>query len=381
MNKKGFVNIVLLIIAIAAVAGISGYIVLKKQVSLPQPAPIQNPISTSTPISNPNQKPLSKISNPKNIPKTSYPISNFSISEYGWAFGDKISEININSTGPITGYEWDIKKIEGVLNDNQKSMIQDIFSEYDILHLESTKTRVVYNLVCDGGGGLSVKVEEKTIWSGGDGCGECYPKKSCEFSSKLGSLVSEIVKGTYTNVSACTAPSCFSLVASNTKNPALCSSLTGSDKEHCLSESIKQAQKPSYCFEYYKEDSAVESCLREVGKVSPEVISETTIDKLCQAKSSQPDGRWIVDSCYDSWAILLMNTKYCFKMNAYGPNGCIHSVATVKKDPEICNLIQNDSRARDACYANLAALKGDIELCKVIQWDEQRRACESALSN
>jgi hypothetical protein len=351
MNQKTFIILIIVItITIAVSTGI--YVFLNKKTVLPPESP-----------------------------KKEYSVKNFSINEYGWAFGDRISEINIQSSGPITGYEWDAKEIKGTLNDEQKTAILDLFSQYDILHLEPTKTRENPQLMCDGGGGLSVMVDDKIIWSTSDECGECYPKKSCEFAGKLRSLILEIVKSTYLDVSICTASSCISLVAKNTKNPKICSSLTGYDKEGCLSNAIKQAQKSSYCFDYYKDDRVIETCLREIGKISPSAISEDTIEELCEKQRNQKDGKWLVDGCYSSWAITLMDTKYCFKMTAQEPNGCIHSVATVKKDPAICAQITNDQRDRDGCYANQAVLKNDIELCKIIQGIEQRKLCENALRN
>lgn len=311
-------------------------------------------------------------------PKENYAFFNYSINEYSWLFGDRVSEIHIQSSGLITGYHWDAKEVKGTLNDEQKAEILDLFSQYDILNLEPTRIREDVRLACDGGGGLRVMVGDKIIWSTTEGCGECYPKKSCEFAGKLRSLILEIVKSTYLDVSMCTSPSCVSLVAKNTKDPDTCASLTGYDKEQCISDAIKQAQKPSYCFDYYGDDEAIEICLREIGKINPHVISEDLVEESCGRQQDQKDGKWLVDSCYSSWAITLMDTKYCFKMTAYEPNGCIHSVATYKKDPAICAQI-NNQHDKDSCYANQAALRGDIELCNLIQGDGQRRLCENAL--
>jgi len=79
LNQKGFANIIILIVAIVAIAGIGGYFVLNKQVPLPEPTPnpIENPNPTPTPnpIQNPNPTPISipkqpaQSQSPKNIPQ------------------------------------------------------------------------------------------------------------------------------------------------------------------------------------------------------------------------------------------------------------------------------------------------------------------------
>lgn len=60
MNQKGFANIVILIVAIVAIAGVGGYFVLNRQAPSPEPTP------TPTPITTPKQPAQSQ--SPKNIP-------------------------------------------------------------------------------------------------------------------------------------------------------------------------------------------------------------------------------------------------------------------------------------------------------------------------
>lgn len=73
MNQKGFANILILIVAIVAIAGIGGYFVLNRQAPSPEPTPtptpnpIENPSPTPTPISTPKQPVQSQ--SPKNIPQ------------------------------------------------------------------------------------------------------------------------------------------------------------------------------------------------------------------------------------------------------------------------------------------------------------------------
>lgn len=87
MNQKGFANIIILIIVVAAIAGIGGYFALSRQVPLPGATPTPTPILTSTPTpaktSNPIQNPSStpipisavtpklpvQSQSPKNIPQ------------------------------------------------------------------------------------------------------------------------------------------------------------------------------------------------------------------------------------------------------------------------------------------------------------------------
>lgn len=70
MNQKGFANIVILIIAIVAIAGVGGYFVLNRQAPSPEPTPtpnpIENPSPNPTPIPTPKQPAQSQ--SPKNIP-------------------------------------------------------------------------------------------------------------------------------------------------------------------------------------------------------------------------------------------------------------------------------------------------------------------------
>lgn len=72
MNQKGFANIVILIVAIVAIAGVGGYFVLNRQAPSPEPTPtptpnpIENPSPTPTPITTPKQPAQSQ--SPKNIP-------------------------------------------------------------------------------------------------------------------------------------------------------------------------------------------------------------------------------------------------------------------------------------------------------------------------
>src|SRR3989338_11240590 len=79
MNQKGFANIIILIVAVIAIAGIGGYFVLNRQAPLPEPMPTPNPIDnpnpTPNPIQNPNPTPISipkqpaQSQTPKNIPQ------------------------------------------------------------------------------------------------------------------------------------------------------------------------------------------------------------------------------------------------------------------------------------------------------------------------
>lgn len=66
MNQKGFANIIItiLIVAIVAAVGVGSYVFLNKKSLSPGPSPLQNPISTSTPISNSVQNPQT---NPVNV--------------------------------------------------------------------------------------------------------------------------------------------------------------------------------------------------------------------------------------------------------------------------------------------------------------------------
>ena len=79
MNQKGFANIIILIIAVVAIAGIGGYFVLNKQAPLPEPTPTPNPIDNPNPTPNPVQNPNPTLisipkqpvqsQTPKNIPQ------------------------------------------------------------------------------------------------------------------------------------------------------------------------------------------------------------------------------------------------------------------------------------------------------------------------
>lgn len=63
MNQKGFANIIILILVVAAIAGIGGYFVLNRQAPLPEPTPtpnlIENPNPTPTPTASSTSKPTS----------------------------------------------------------------------------------------------------------------------------------------------------------------------------------------------------------------------------------------------------------------------------------------------------------------------------------
>lgn len=63
MNQKGFANIIILIVAIVAIAGIGGYFVLNRQAPSPEPTPTPNPVEnpnpTPTPTANSTSKPTS----------------------------------------------------------------------------------------------------------------------------------------------------------------------------------------------------------------------------------------------------------------------------------------------------------------------------------
>jgi len=65
-NKKGFANIIILIIVVAAIAGIGGYFFLNRQALSPEPKPtpnpIEKPIPTPVPVVKPEDKKVDNIS-------------------------------------------------------------------------------------------------------------------------------------------------------------------------------------------------------------------------------------------------------------------------------------------------------------------------------
>lgn len=57
MNRKGFANILILVIVIAAIVGGVGYVVLYKQIPSPTPSPTPDPIENPTPTPTPSPSP------------------------------------------------------------------------------------------------------------------------------------------------------------------------------------------------------------------------------------------------------------------------------------------------------------------------------------
>ena len=72
MNQKGFANIIILIVAIIAIAGIGGYFVLNRQAPLPEPTPSPNLIDNSN--ATPTSTPISSSTSKSTSTSTSTPI-------------------------------------------------------------------------------------------------------------------------------------------------------------------------------------------------------------------------------------------------------------------------------------------------------------------
>ena len=108
MNQKGFANIIILVIVVAAIAGIGGYFILNRQAPLPElsptpnsienPNPIKNPEPNPTPISTPKLPVQSQI--PKNIPQAHNTFGFNSIKILAKEEGNKNVFISPSSTTP-----------------------------------------------------------------------------------------------------------------------------------------------------------------------------------------------------------------------------------------------------------------------------------------
>lgn len=179
-----------------------------------------------------------------------------------------------------------------------------------------------------------------------------------------------------------------------------CSSVS---REDCLSKLVKAVpESKTHCKEFYSDDnSAIDGCFGELGGAIKDLtVCDDASDKdYCHynyslaAKDLNVCGK-VIDANYrNECTYNIQEIKDCFEKSpeewCYSlPDGsgcsntyddCLATVASMTKDPSICEDKITSQDSKDLCYWYVGSTLSDVSYCDKIIGQEPKDACYSSL--